>query len=144
MSVAERLARVLDVSSPRLAAFADAEVSAKLPGRWSKKEILGHLIDSASNNHQRFVRALLDSRIEFPEYKQDGWVAAQRYAAEPWDTLVNLWLYLNRHLVHLMHAIPISAREHTIAIGGKEPVTLGFVMEGYLDHLEHHLDQILS
>src|SRR5574339_505768 len=58
------------------------------PGKWVRKEILGHLIDSAANNHQRFVRAALDGRLAFPDYEQDGWVALQRYRQRPWRELV--------------------------------------------------------
>jgi hypothetical protein len=59
------------------------------PDRWSKKEILGHLIDSAANNHQRFVRAQGTPRLEFPGYEQEFWVATQAYASAPgpiWST----------------------------------------------------------
>jgi hypothetical protein len=144
MSPAERLSHLLDTASPRLAALSDAETSEQMAGHWSKKEILGHLIDSASNNHQRFVRALLAACAEFPAYEQGSWVSVQRYGAEPWDGLVNLWLSYNRHLVHVLHAVPVKARAHTLSIGGSEQMTLGFVIDDYLRHLEHHLDQILS
>ena len=68
------------------------------PNRWSKKEILGHLIDSAANNHQRFVRAQSVPRLEFPGYEQEFWVATQSYAAEPWPDLVNLWQIGRAHV----------------------------------------------
>ena len=60
------------------------------PDRWSKKEILGHLIDSASNNHQRFVRAQFTARLEFPEYEQKSWVKSQRTPGAGPDP--HLWL----------------------------------------------------
>jgi len=141
-AAADRLAELLDTFPARLAEFSDTEASEKSAG-WSKKEILGHLIDSASNNHQRFVRAAIDPHIDFPRYQQDTWVSAQRYNHEPWSELAALWLALNRHLVHVMHSIPFEARDHTVSIGGNKPVTLGFLIDDYVDHLEHHLDQIL-
>jgi len=141
---ADRLSALLESVPARLVAISDADAALK-PGKghWSKKEILGHLIDSAANNHQRFVRAQFAAHIDFPGYEQERWVAAQRYATEPWADLVNLWLLLNRHLVHILRGMPSEARGNTISIGGKAPVTLGFVIDDYLRHLEHHLDQIL-
>src|SRR5947209_11752003 len=85
------------------------------PDRWSRKEILGHLIDSAGNNHQRFVRAQLAPRLDFPEYDQNLWVGAQSYATEPWTDLVDLWAALNRHLLHMLKAMPDSALTHEVS-----------------------------
>jgi hypothetical protein len=140
---ADRLAGQLQTVPARLAAISEADAAHKPDkGRWSKKEILGHLIDSAANNHQRFVRAQFIPHIDLPGYEQERWVAAQNYAAEPWADLLSLWLLLNRHLLHIMRNMPAGARGNTVAIGGREPVTLGFVIDDYLRHLEHHLEQI--
>jgi hypothetical protein len=145
IETAGRLQQVLETARPRLSAIdpADAE---RLPesGGWSKKQILGHLIDSAGNNHQRFVRAQLTERLDFPGYQQEAWVAAQSYATESWPDLVNLWLFLNRHLVHIVRHVPAECHSHDCAIGGNEPVALSDVIEGYVDHLQHHLAQILD
>jgi DinB superfamily len=130
---------------PRLADIPDGEAALRPePGRWSKKEILGHLIDSAANNHQRFVRAQLAPRLEFPNYEQESWVAAQSYATEPWPDLVNLWLLLNRHLLHIVKTMPESVLTHECAIGGKPAVPLRALIADYLSHMEHHLDQVFS
>ena len=59
--------------------------------KWSAKEIVGHLVDSASNNHQRFVRARWADDLVFPTYDQDAWVSAQQYQHAPWGELVTLW-----------------------------------------------------
>src|SRR5258707_7233138 len=99
------LAAILENTPPRLRTITeDAAAHKPGPDRWSKKEILGHLIDSAANNHQRFVRAQLILHLDFPEYEQDLWVAAQSYATEPWLDLVNLWVAYNRHILHLLKA----------------------------------------
>jgi len=67
------------------------------PGKWSPKEIIGHLIDSAANNHRRFVLAQLQEDLVFPGYEQDKWVAAQKYQSASWVSLVQLWkLYMSR------------------------------------------------
>jgi hypothetical protein len=144
MSTADRLSELLQTVPARLSAIPDADAGRKpADGHWSKKEILGHLIDSASNNHQRFVRVQFVPHIDLPSYEQERWVASQGYASEPWTDLVNLWLSMNRHLVHIVRGMPAEALGHTISLAGRPPVTLGFVIDDYLVHLEHHLGQIL-
>jgi len=145
VSAADRLARVLESAPRRLVDLSDDEASRRpAPDRWSKKEILGHLIDSAGNNHQRFVRTQIAGRLDFPNYEQESWVAIQSYATESWPDLVNLWLLLNRHLLHIIRALPASNLSLTCAIGGKEPIQLSELIDGYVDHLEHHLESIIG
>jgi hypothetical protein len=133
-----------------------AEDSAKRTnGEWSRREILGHLIDSAANNHQRFVRAQFTDDLVFPGYEQDGWVSAQKYLDESWADLVQLWSSYNLHLVHLASVIPpdilTKPREkHTLdqialkPVPQGKPATLEYLIRDYLDHLRHHLDQIFA
>ena len=145
IEAANRLARILGSVPPRLCDISDADAARRTaPGRWSKKEILGHLIDSAGNNHQRFVRAQFVPSLEFPNYEQEGWVAAQSYATESWPDLVNLWLLLNRHLLHIVKAMPEANLSHQCVIGGNAPVALSALIEDYLAHLEHHLEQVFK
>ena len=107
---ADRLARILATTPLRLADVSEAEAShSSAPGHWSKKQVLGHLIDSASNNHQRFVRAQLAASYEGPSYEQEGWVNTQSYATENWPDLVNLWLLYNRHLLHIIRNVNQAA-----------------------------------
>jgi hypothetical protein len=87
----------------------------------------------AANNHQRFVRAQFVPVLEFPGYEQ-----------EPWPDLVNLWLLLNRHLVHIIEAMPEARLSHECVIGGKPPEALSTLLEAYVAHLKHHLDQIFT
>jgi hypothetical protein len=137
------LSAILESVPPRLSHISGAD-AALSSGRWSKKEVLGHLIDSAGNNHQRFVRANLAPRIEFPAYQQEAWVSAQSYATESWPDLVNLWVLLNRHLLHIMKTTPEANLSHECVIGGAAPMTLDALMQDYVKHLEHHLEQILA
>lgn len=142
---ADRLARILAATPLRLADVADAEASRPSePGHWSKKEILGHLIDSAANNHQRFVRAQLAPAYDGPTYQQEQWVAAQAYASESWPDLVNLWLLYNRHLLHIIRNLPEASGPTPCVIAADAPVPLSEVVSSYVDHLEHHLGQILG
>jgi hypothetical protein len=113
-----------------------------LPGGWSRKQVLGHLLDSASNNHQRFVRAALQDSLEFPGYDQDGWVRIQAVQAVPWLTLITLWANYNRYLAHVIAHLPAAKLNVACRIGSNEPTTLGFLAEDYVRHVAHHLAQI--
>jgi hypothetical protein len=130
---------------PELAALTDSETSTKPTGKdgWTQKEELGHLIDSASNNHLRFVRAALDGAMSGPGYAQDGWVALHGYNELPWMTLVDFWQRYNLLLVQVTNRIPDERLDAECRIGVSAPVTLRFVIEDYILHMRHHLDHIL-
>ncbi len=114
------------------------------PGKWSKREILGHLIDSAVNNHQRFVRAQHRETLEFPGYDQDAWVARQNYNDVDWRDLIELWVLLNRHLVHVVLQISAEHLETECRIGNGAPMTLRELIVDYVAHMKHHLGQIVG
>ena len=143
--VLENFKTILDETPERLNKFSDAEAEARPgPGKWSKKEILGHLIDSASNNHQRFVRMQLEPQVSLPSYKQELWVGAQQYQQESWKVMIQAWEGLNRHLLHVIAHVPDDKRANLCSLDGKEPVTLEFLAQDYVRHLAHHLSQILD
>jgi len=147
--------RTVDRAAERLLAFSDADASRPpTPGKWSRKEIIGHLIDSASNNHSRFVRAQLQDDLVFPGYQQDDWVRVQRYQKQPWGDLVRLWHAYNHQIANIMEAADANAvarprirhNLHEIAfkaVPASVPATLGYFMHDYVAHLEHHLRQTL-
>ncbi len=151
MEAARRLRTVVEVAMRSLAPLSDEQAaSAPRPGKWSPKQVIGHLIDSASNNHQRFVRARFQEDLVFPGYDQDAWVDAQGYADSPWSELLALWSGFNLHLARVMESTPLETLEtprgqHNLdQIGWEEvprsrPVTLEFFMRDYVGHLEHHL-----
>ena len=137
------LRQTVDAAAPKLRALSDPEVSHRpAPGKWSKKEILGHLIDSACNNHQRFVRAQLESELRSPAYEQEGWARVQQYVRRDWNALVELWTAYNHHLVHVIAHIDVVHLERPCWIGNNPPVSLRFLIEDYVVHMKHHLAQL--
>jgi hypothetical protein len=112
--------------------------------KWSKKEILGHLIDSAANNHQRFVRAQLSKELSFPGYEQESWIRVQHYQTASWKDLISLWENYNRHIAHVISTMPADVLNNICIVGNGEPVTLLFLVEDYVRHMEHHLKQIFG
>jgi hypothetical protein len=143
--VARRLSDIIETARPRLLRMVEEDVSAKpYADKWSLKEILGHLVDSASNNHQRVVRMQEAADIGQFRYAQEHWVNSQQYRSERWDDLVNLWFLYNKHFAHVIQHIEASSLTHVCHTGGPEPVTLQFVVEDYVRHVRHHLDQIFS
>jgi hypothetical protein len=150
------LLETVERAEPRLLRISEEQSAQRpAPGKWSGREIVGHLVDSASNNHQRFVRAQWQEDLVFQGYAQDAWVAAQQYQEAPWRELVTLWALFNRHLARVMAAVPegIRSRPHTRhnlhelawqPVPESQPATLDYFMQDYVGHLHHHLRQILG
>jgi DinB superfamily len=153
LAVAERLRTSVARAARKLGALSESEAARpRAPGKWSPKEVLGHLVDSASNNHQRFVRAHFQEDLVFPGYEQDDWVAVERWQQRPWLETLELWRLFNLHLAHVIESTPaeLAQRVHTRhnlhlrawrSIAESEPATLEWFMEDYVLHLEHHLVQ---
>ncbi len=148
--LAERLRSIIAREEPRLRAIPPDEARrAPQPGKWCPAQVIGHLIDSASNNHQRFVRTQLVDDFVSPGYAQDAWVAIQGYAEEAWSDLIEMWTAVNRHLAHVVERIPESALGRTCTVvspDGKKnpPMSLEALVADYLRHIEHHIAQIQS
>ena len=144
-TVAQHLRESIETAKPRLLSLIESRASEKpYPDKWSIKEILGHLVDSASTNHQRIVRMQAASDIGAFSYEQMHWVNSQHYQSERWDDLVNVWYFYNKHLAHIIeHINPVSLTSVCDIDYGK-PMTLQFIAEDYVRHLQHHLDQIFS
>jgi len=141
--LSEDLMRVVEAAEPRLREFGELD-SAKpvLAGGWSRKQVIGHLVDSASNNHQRFVRAALQPSLNFPAYDQVGNARVQAFQDVDWSLLVSLWATYNRYLAHVIAHLPASKLDTICRIGSGSPVTLEFLARDYFRHLLHHLVQI--
>jgi hypothetical protein len=151
---AVELRRLVMDWSPRLDKLDDAVVARRpSPGKWSVAEIIGHLVDSASNNHQRFVRAGSQEDLIFLGYEQDAWVRAQAYQTADWANLVALWRSYNLHLAAVMAATPVQVRtkqtdRHNFdqigfrVIQPGAQASLDWFMADYVEHLKHHLRQV--
>ncbi len=144
-TISEKIRETVTAAKPRLLKISPENADKKLnPDTWSKKEILGHLIDSASNNHQRIVRGAQDIARDFPTYHQNRWVEVQRYNEMNWLDLVDLFSQYNLHLSRVINFLPQKVLNNPCNIGKENHVTLKFVIEDYLRHLRHHIDQILG
>jgi hypothetical protein len=139
------LRQEVDMAVPRLRAHSNARAAAALvPAKWSPKQVLGHLIDSASSNHQRFVRVQAETDLSLPGYAQDFWVDTQRYSDCAWPDLIELWSSYNRHLAHVITFIAEAKGNVRCRIADGPPVTLRHVALDYVGHVQHHLRQILQ
>ena len=145
--LAAYLARTVAAELPHLRAIPDGPATTAVNrasgAGWSQRQELGHLIDSAINNHVRIVRAALHSSYEGPGYDQDAWIDAHRYQEQPWPELVDLWHAHNRVLVPLVANLASAKLGTPCAVGSDPPVTLGFLIDDYVLHMQHHIDQIL-
>ena len=116
------------------------------PDDWSVKDIIGHLIDSASNNHQRFVRLQVADGLILPDYSQDNdiWVSIQSYQEAPRDELLALWRYFNLHLARVIRGVNEECIDHIWVVDEDTSITLGELMIDYLRHLKDHMRQIME
>src|SRR3954467_3146959 len=144
-AVARDLREVVGASVRLLERLTDEEAARPWrAGKWTRKEIIGHLLDSASNNHQRFVRGTLNRGVTGPGYEQNGWVALQRPNDVAWKTLVAFWKLYNRYLAHVLSQLPAEAANYPCVVGDAAPATLLFIAEDYVAHMKHHLNQVVG
>lgn len=108
------------------------------------KQILGHLIDSAANNHQRMIRLQYNEKLIFPDYQQDNdlWIALQDYQNEDWNTIIQLWKFYNLHMIQVIKSIDQSKLTNSWQNFEDTTVTLQQMVEGYLGHIDLHLSEI--
>ncbi len=143
IELAGELRAEVDRAVARLSRLSEAEASRdRGEGRWVKKEILGHLIDSAANNHQRFVRAQFADPFVWPGYDQRAWVTLHRYRARSWDELLELWRTLNGQVAAVIETMPAEKLQTSCLIGEREATSLEWWIRDYLRHLKHHLEQL--
>lgn len=139
----KRLRYLCDIIPSLLSSLDEALFSARpVPGKWSKKEIIGHLVDSAANNHQRFVRGQFEDQPAV-SYNQDKWVAYGSYQQMDGKIIINLWSAYNRMLLELIRNIPQENLQLT-CMTNSESQTLEFLVNDYVAHIEHHLHQVVD
>lgn len=135
----ERLAAVLRGAMPWLATISEAEASVpEQEGKWSAKQVIGHLIDSAVNNLGRMVRMQIEEGLSLTGYEQMAWVRLQHYAEREWAQVLGLWFALNEQVAWMIGHLEKTRLANQGMVEG-EVVTLGFLIEDYVAHMEHHL-----
>lgn len=138
-----RLQYLCDTIPTLLYAIDEVAFSLKpAPEKWSKKQIIGHLIDSAANNHQRFVRTQFE-QIPIISYDQNKWNAFSFYDQMNGSQVISFWAAYNKHLVELISLIPTENLERACNTGGPQSHNLAFLVDDYVAHLEHHLKQVV-
>lgn len=108
------------------------------------KQILGHLIDSAANNHQRMIRLQYNEKLDFPDYQQDNdlWIALQDYQRADWNTTIQLWKYYNLHMIQVIKSVDHTKLDHSWQSFEHISVTLRQMIEGYSGHMDLHFNEI--
>lgn len=156
INYSNQLQQIVSKATPILKALNEHHLSLRpAPGKWSKKEILGHLIDSAYNNHQRFIRAEKQGHLIFSGYDQVDWVIKNNYQERAVVELVETWATTNQHLAILLAQLSAAVYEqqytdhnfHQICMirpAEGEPTNLAYLIEDYIFHLEHHLAQLID
>ena len=143
--LASNIENTVNNSYQMLSGLSEESIRERLtPNAWSVKEIIGHLIDSASNNHQRFVRLQVVDRLIFPDYSQDNdaWVTIQDYQNAPWKDLLDLWRVLNLHLTRVIRNVNQRCIENSWVLNEDNSIPLGSLMIDYLRHMKDHLEEI--
>ncbi len=143
MGINTHFAQTLNQVAPRLHAITNWTESFG-PDKWSRIELLGHLLDSAANNHQRFVRALSQDALDWPGYDQNSHVAVQAFAQADPQNLAELVLSFNRHLAWLFTQFPAHKLHVPCRIGQDPSTTLETLALDYIAHAEHHFKQLVG
>ncbi|HUS02025.1 MAG TPA: DinB family protein [Chitinophagaceae bacterium] len=141
-AIATELETLIDKYLSQLNSINDTDLSHKsLPAKWSKKELIGHLIDSAQNNIRRFIVARYEEDPTIT-YQQDNWVAINNYQQWESNHLIQLWYFLNRQMVYILKNIPAEVSQRTCNTGTS--YTIEWLAQDYIKHLKHHIHPVLN
>lgn len=136
---ASHLQELIGEWKERLLRISEQDSLKVVGSKWTRRQLLGHLIDSASNNYQRFVRLQQGHLVGFPGYDQEFWVAAGNYSQCPWHNLVDFWYLYNLQIVAVIEHIPSGCEEH---VWEGHDVNLDFLVTDYTRHMLHHLTRM--
>ncbi len=143
-TAANKLQHLLNTATGNLLSIPEDAFSHKpSPEKWSKKQVIGHLIDSAANNHQRFIRAQYEN-VPTIAYDQDKWNALNHYNEIEGRQLIHLWVAYNQHLIEIMKRITPNGQARECQTDDGKIATLRWLIGNYIVHLEHHLKQVVS
>lgn len=136
---ASNLQKLIADWQPRLSHITEADSLSIAGTKWTRKQVLGHLIDSAANNHQLFVRLQQGNLVGFPDYDQELWVNAGNYNLNTWGNLVDLWSQYNRQLAIVIENIDPNCKSN---VWEDSSFKLEYLIDDYIHHLLHHLEQL--
>ena len=143
---AHELQEIVSRYAISLAAIPESDFSLNPnPGKWSRKEVLGHLVDSAQNNLRRFICGQYESQPPHIIYEQDFWVKANGYQNLTGLEVITLWKLLNNQIATVISTMP-AANGKRLCDTGRETAslhTIEWLAEDYVKHLKHHLNQII-
>ena len=156
MNYHQRLLNIITIAKEQLYKMSSEEFNHKpASDKWSKKEIIGHLIDSAYNNHRRILLATQQDHLVFDGYGQDGWVIKNKYQERKTEEVIELWFLVNQHMAYMIENLPLDILQRTSTNHNFHKICMNLLKEGevtslsyliwdYIFHLEHHLSQIIE
>ena len=144
----QKMLQLIEAWEPRLLSLSE-EITSNRRNNQNRtiRQILGHMLDSASNNTHRIVHLQYrENPMTFPNYatfgNNDRWIAIQDYQHEDWHNLVQLWKFSNLHIVHVIRKVNAEKLGNQWICGENEMITLRQNIEGYLPHFKLHLGEI--
>jgi hypothetical protein len=144
-NVVNELRSVVEAYSQKFYQISDSDFSAKLnPVKWSKKEVIGHLVDSAQNNLRRFIVGQYDHQPNII-YQQDFWVQANNYQHAKKDDVIELWRLINNQIAAILTSMPKENYTKICNTGKETPElhTIEWLASDYVRHLKHHINQVI-
>lgn len=145
INITNRLNHLIEILPIKIKQFSEEDFSTKVINKWSKKEILGHLCDSAHNNLHRFVKIQYEKQpFVVVSYQQDSWVENQDYQNIPIQEIVSFWTALNRQIIRVISKIPQDKLLYHCIVDDNQTITLAELIQDYMKHMDHHLDQIFG